>query len=175
MDRTNLERVNNDHADTLEERGFRVYRGWNQDVASQLVRLSLQAHILKFTPGDAKRRFTNPSIANIWHNQGRRSIYTLQTDEITGLVWYDLRPREDLEADYTFAIRMYEASLGKKLSEGFMRAAHHDFASRKAKSPDVWLDVAPDNGAARHLYETFGYEYKGIDEGRLEMVYRSER
>jgi GNAT superfamily N-acetyltransferase len=173
----NLERIDNVHAEELEDKGFSVYRGWNSDVASQLVRLSLQPHILATTPNDATHRFRDVPMANRWHDKGSRSIYTLQTDEVTGLVWYDIRLRDEPElsdARYTFAIRMYEASQGKKLAHGFMQAAHHDFADRKG-DPAVWLDVDLDNSAAKHLYSKFGYKTTHEEKNREVMVYRPER
>ena len=171
---SSLERVENTYTDELENNGFSVYRGWSDEVASQLVRLSLQPHILETTSGDANRRFKDVASANGLHASGNRSIYTLQGEETAGLIWYDVRHRPELGANYTFGIRMYEASKGKKLAHGFMQAAHHDFADRK-KNPTVWLDVDLNNPAARHLYDKFGYVAVHEEEGREVMVYRPER
>lgn len=166
----NLERIENEYTDTLESRGFEVYRGWNETLAEKIVNLSQQPHILETTPGDAERRFQSVNDAQIWHNMGHRSIYTLHGDDVAGLIWYDIRIRRDPNADYTFAIRTYEEAHGKKLAYGFMKAAHQDFADRKG-NPAVWLDVALDNSAARHLYRKFGYRALSIENGRELMMY----
>lgn len=175
MDRTrNLEHIENEHTDALEDRGFTVYRGWNDEIAKKIVDLSLQPHILQTTSADANRRFHTLHSAREWHSQGRRSVYTLHGEDVAGLIWYDIRIRNDIGADYTFAIRTYEEAHGKKLAYGFMKAAHHDFADRK-NDPTVWLDVALDNSAARHLYRKFGYRALYPDEGRELMIYDSRR
>ncbi len=171
MDRTSqLERIDNEHTNELTERGFEVYRGWNDTLAAKIVDLSRQDHILETTRSDAERRFRTLHDARIWHAQGRRSVYTLHGEDVSGLIWYDIRPRNDLGADYTFAIRTYEEARGNKLAHGFMRAAHHDFAERKG-NPPVWLDVASNNEVARHLYRKFGYQVLYADEGRDVMIY----
>lgn len=169
-----LEQIENTHTEGLEERGFQVYRGWSDELAGELVELSRQPHILEDTPGDADRRFRDQTAAKLWHDQGRRSVYTLRGDSAAGLIWYDVRPRVDVEADYTFAVRMYEEARGKKLAHGFMMAAHVDFAERKG-NPSVWLDVAKGNPAARHLYDKFGYQPTHDEDDRTVMVYRPER
>lgn len=171
MNRThNLERIENEHTVELESRGFDVYRGWNDTIAKKVVELSRQPHILETTGADAGRRFHTVHDARVWHGQGRRSIYTLHGEEVAGLIWYDVRIRRDIGADYTFAIRTYEEAHGKKLAYGFMKAAHHDFADRKS-NPAVWLDVDLNNEAARHLYRKFGYQALYPDEGREIMIY----
>lgn len=166
----NLVRIENEHTDDLESRGFEVYLGWNDTLADRIVDLSRQPHILETTGADAARRFNTLHDARAWHSQGRRSIYTLHGDDVAGLIWYDIRVRQDIGADYTFAIRTYEEAHGKKLAYGFMKAAHHDFADRKG-NPAVWLDVALDNQPARHLYRKFGYQALYPDEGREVMIY----
>ena len=166
-----LTRIENPHTDKLEEKGLGLYRGWNDDLANVLIELSKQPHIAQSTPNDTLSRFRNLPAARNWHDLGRRSVYTLQSDEIEGLIWYDVRPRRDIEADYTFAIRMYESSRGKKLAHGFMQAAHYDFAESKG-NPTVWLDVDHGNPAARHLYDKFGYVADHQEGDRTVMVYR---
>jgi phage terminase large subunit-like protein len=45
---------------------------------------------------------------------------TLDDGQTAGMIWYTETPREDLDARYTFGIRMYERTRGKKFVEGFM-------------------------------------------------------
>lgn len=172
--RNNLERIENIHTDALEARGFTVYQGWNDDLAEELVEVSKQPHIVASTPGDIQRRFHTLQMANAWHNEGRRSVYTLRGESLAGLIWYDVRPRADVNASHTFAIRMYEEAQGKKLAHGFMQAAHHGFVEHKGNQT-VWLDVANDNPAARHLYDKFGYEATHDEGDRTVMVYRRHK
>lgn len=163
--------LTNTYSTDLESKGFRLYKGWNEKLAHEIVEASLQPHVVESTPNDSIHRFRDIGSALLWHNQGRRSIYTLRGNELSGLIWYDLRYRPDLNADYTFAIRMYKEAVGKKLAHGFMKAAHLDFAEEKG-SPAVWLETDEHNNAAVRLYNKFGYETVLNNNSRLTMVYK---
>lgn len=170
----NLEYVSNEHTMQLESNGFQVYKGWNTSLANDIVEASKQKHVVESTPNDSLQRFRDLGSAIIWHDQGRRSVYSLRGDELAGIIWYDIRLRPDLQANYTFAVRMYQEAVGRKLAHTFMRAAHTDFALEKG-NPAVWLETDESNTAAIRLYDKFGYELVARDSARLTMVYRQER
>lgn len=167
-----LIRVNNDNAQELKDRGFILYKGWNQSLACDLVAKSTEERIVQDTPNDALKRFSTARAADDWHNTGQRTMYSLYGRSLAGVIWYDIRPRQDIDAEYTFAIRLYDEARGRRLARGFMQAAHQDFARLK-RNLAVWLETNVDNTAARHLYDGFGYETIGEEDGRVTMVYRS--
>jgi ribosomal protein S18 acetylase RimI-like enzyme len=170
---TNLEHISNEHTEQLEENSFLVHKGWNTSLANDIVEASKQTHVVESTPNDSLQRFRDLGSAIIWHEQGRRSVYSLRGDGLAGIIWYDVRLRPDLQANYTFAIRMYREAVGRKLAHAFMTAAHTDFAHEK-KNPSVWLETDESNIAAIRLYDKFGYELAAEDGARLTMVYRPE-
>ncbi len=166
-----LIRIENEHTTELERHSFTLYRGWDQALANDLTVHSHDERILRDTPGDASRRFRDVAAANRWYDEGQRTVYSLHGESLAGVIWYGVRPRADIGAEYTFAIRMYEEARGKKLSQAFMKAAHQDFAQLKG-NPSVWLETGANNDAARHLYDMFGYEVTSEENGRVTMVYR---
>lgn len=170
-------RVDNEFSGEFNNKLFTLYRGWDQTLAHDLVRVSREEIIMKSTPGDISRRFRDVPTANRWQKEGQRSIYSLYGKSLAGIIWYDIRPRRDIDAEYTFAIRMYEEARGKKLAHAFMKAAHQDFTELNGDRT-VWLDVAHDNPAARHLYDKFGYvpthDENHDGQTRTVMVYRTE-
>lgn len=169
-------RIDNLHTRQLSENNLALYRGWGHTVLRDLVAKSTEQHILKYTPNDAARRFLDMDAALGWVQSNDRTLYTLydydDTRDLAGVIWYSHSPRGDVDADYTFAIRMYESSRGKKLAQGFMRAAHADWAWHN-RNQNVWLETDTDNMAARHLYEQFGYKQVGKENGRVTMLYNS--
>lgn len=169
----NLEAITNTYTDSIDGRGFHVYKGWNSSIAEEIVKASTQPHIIASTPNDYTKRFRDVYSANAWNSERKRSVYTLRSIGLAGLIWYDVRPRPDIGADYTFAIRMYEEAVGKKLSLVFMNAAHTDFSAEKG-NPAVWLETDETNHIAVHLYNKFGYQLVDNSNGRLTMVYRKK-
>lgn len=162
--------IQNEYTPEITEKGFAVCRGWSQHMVQELIERSREAPILHFTPNDAERRFKTPESTEAWLSDESRTVYTLDNGQTAGMIWYTETPREDLDARYTFGIRMYERTRGKKLAEGFMRAVHADFAEI-AHSPRVWLETGTDNAAALHLYAKFGYQEVDRTDERVTMVY----
>lgn len=162
--------VENKYASEIVDTGFRIYRGWGHSMIQDIIARSQEDHIRRFTPNDAERRFKTPESTQEWLSDEARTVYTLNDGQVAGMIWYTETPREDLDARYTFGIRMYEKTRGKKLAEGFMRAVHSDFATL-TRNPRVWLETGTDNAAALHLYEKFGYQEVSRTDERVTMVY----
>jgi ribosomal protein S18 acetylase RimI-like enzyme len=162
--------VHNEYTSDLEMAGYSLYKGWNPDMVTDLINHSHEAHIREFTPDDIDRRFTDHQAAMQWRADSRPTMYPLYKDEeLMGVIWYSTRRRDDLDADYTFAIRMYEAARGKKLAAGFMKAVQWDFDQEKGVC-NIWLKVKKHNEAARNLYEKAGYHTVSEDEESVVMV-----
>lgn len=151
----------------LHEAGVDVYEGWSAKLASDLVRVSKQLHIMQNTPNDATKRFMSVGTADDWYDKKDRSVYSLYSDgSLDGIAWFGLNERPDLHAGHTFAIRLYENAVGRDLAYPLMKIVHDDFAAPGG----VWLETDDNNGAARHLYEKFGYKKMAERKGRVTMV-----
>lgn len=155
---------------TLEERGYHLYRGWSDTIAEQLVALSHQPHILAFTPNDAATRFSSVEAAHEWHDSRERTVYTLGSEAVAGLIWFGKAQSSHVEGDYTFAIRIYEAAQGKGLARPLMNAAHEDFREHTPYNNAIWLETDVDNVAARALYEKTGYIERALINERVIMM-----
>ena len=155
----------------LNERGLSMEYGWSEKLARELVECSRQQHIIDNTPKDAGERFADFDAAMKWYESGNRFIYSLwdREDKLAGIIWYGVRPREDLGAANTFAIRLYKQSQGTGASLPFMQAAHHDFEQRVDDS-SVWLETYSTNERALRLYESFGYQKVSEENRRVTMV-----
>ena len=162
--------------DRLIDEKLTVVEGWDQTLAAQLVEASREPGILKHTPRDSSERFRNIDSANEWYDQDKnRIIYALaKTSELAGIIWFSNKSTLGIEADYTFAIRMYEIARGKGLSEIFARTAISDFEHKSGYSGDIWLETDADNMAAMHLYDKLGYKTSLQADGRVTMVRSSE-
>jgi ribosomal protein S18 acetylase RimI-like enzyme len=155
--------------DQLRNRGFRVERGWSHGLAAQLVESSQEPEIRRFTPGDMEKRFPTVAAANEWYDATQPTVYALaRTAELAGIIWFSHRPRPELEADHTFAIRMYESARGKGLAEPFIQAAESDFRSL-AQPQAIWLETDMDNSRARNLYHKLGYKVVKACSARITM------
>lgn len=172
-----LFRVTVPAANELTNKGFTVYRGWNERLASELVINSRQEHIVENTPGDMERRFSDIEAAQRWHDLGKRTIYSLYAtdpDALAGIIWGDVRARPDIAATHTFGIRLYESAVGKKLAQPFMQAALDDFRARRRWVPTLWLERNTDDQRTKHLYEKFGFIEVQEENGRTTMVLKSD-
>lgn len=157
--------IYNPAADTLNERGYLLYRGWGDEVAQQLVGLSRQPHIQQYTPNDQARRFASEQSAHEWYAAHERAVYTLGEQAVDGIIWFGQARSDIADGDYTFAIRMYEGAQGKGLARGFMQGAHQDFREQLDYDGAIWLETDTDNAAARALYAKSGYqEVRTVDE-----------
>ena len=165
--------VVNEFSHELNDRGFAVNRGWNDELANALIMKSREDQMLQAVPRDASERFADVVSAEAWYTRTDRLVYSLgETATLSGLIWFGYSPRPELHADYTFAIRLYENARGAKLSLPFMRAAHADF--HHARSSAVWLETDRDNDVAKNLYIKFGYEVMATDD-RIVMTYRDRQ
>lgn len=154
----------------LKDAGFTIHRGWNESLASQLVAHSDEPAIKHFTPKDHSERFRDETSAHEWHKRSERIVYSLsRAAELAGVIWFRKSPKEELEADYTFAIRLYDSARGKQLSAPFMQACEDDFQTRY-NPRGIWLETDLGNTAARNLYQKMAYETMRIANERVIMV-----
>ncbi|HEX6415902.1 MAG TPA: GNAT family N-acetyltransferase [Candidatus Saccharimonadales bacterium] len=166
-----LIRVENRITSPLEDRGFTVYRGWSDTVADQLVERSEEPEMLEHVPRDHAERFVSKDRANEWYSENERVVYALgEKAALAGIAWFTKHPIEDYDAQYTFAIRMYERARGKGLAGAFMMAAHLDLEASQHYEGAVWLDTDEGNVHARRLYERFGYNEISRSDDRIRMV-----
>lgn len=153
----------------LRERRYAVWRGWSDDLAEQLVEASKEAQIMRYTPNDAAERFPSPQAAHEWYERKQPVIYALnRAAELAGVIWYSHRPRPELAADHTFAIRMYDIARGKGLATPFMTVTEADFRA-VAHPAAIWLETDMDNSAARNLYRKIGYTVVAASSARITM------
>lgn len=165
-------KVENLYTDTFEAAELKLMRGWNDQIASQLVELSREDEIRKFTPKDAESRFPTIDAANSWYGAKKHITYVLQhkNGDIGGFLWFSYEPREDLLADYTVGIRLYQSLRGKGLAGNFMEACHMDFRTETGYDGGIWLITDASNERARHVYMTHGYIEHGESDGRVSLV-----
>lgn len=150
--------------------GFTVRQGWSDELARQLVEQSKNdPAITRFTPRDSTERFSTLDTATSWYERKSPTIYSLsQAAELAGVIWYSQNPRDDLDADYTFAIRMYTLARGKGLAASFMELCENDF--RNTVQPNgVWLETDSDNTPAKSLYQKLGYTVTHTTDSRITM------
>ncbi len=159
----------------LERAGYSMQRGWNDDLAAQLIDASREPEMIRSVPRDVNERFVDMVTAREWHESRLRTVYSLTNIALAGVLWYSFSPREDLKADYTLAIRLYTETRGKGLATPFMRAAHYDFEDTARYEGSVWLETGTDNVVARRLYEKMGYQAVTETATRLTMVREPDR
>ncbi len=147
------------------------------EARAELIAASQQPHITKTTPRDAGERFCTDESTRAW--VAAHHFITLRergSDVLGGVVWFSAhgdRYKDRLDTPETFAIRLYESCVGRRLALPFMREAHELFFAETG-SRFAWLDVAATNTGARHIYEQFGYTYTQADiaeRERLVMIY----
>jgi ribosomal protein S18 acetylase RimI-like enzyme len=171
-----VSRVENVHTSPLEEHGLQVYAGWNDEIADQLIERSKEEEIRRFTGRDAAERFVDRQTATEWYNDKGHVVYALgQGAALAGIIWFAYTPKPGLDADYTFAIRMYESQRGRGLAGAFLEAALTDFASRARYEGNFWLEADESNGRAVHFYEKHGYEKIETKDGRVLMVRKGDK
>jgi len=128
--------------------------------------------VKKFT-SDAKRFHSKESFFE-WQRQGR-IIYTLVDEQqnLLGIIWFGQKdPPISINANFTFAIRIYGSARGQGLSQGFMKVAFNDLQKNQTHShiTGFWLETSTDNLAAIHTYEKFGFKQNSQKDNKIIMV-----
>jgi ribosomal protein S18 acetylase RimI-like enzyme len=163
--------VENSRSLPLEDHDLQLYRGWNDEIAQQLVERSKEEEIRRFTGNDAAERFVDVVSAYDWYRSKGHVVYALgQKAALAGVAWFSHTPRPELGADYTFAIRMYDSQRGKGLAGALLEAAHKDFESAARYEGTIWLEANEDNQRALRFYEKHGYGQIETKDGRVLMV-----
>jgi ribosomal protein S18 acetylase RimI-like enzyme len=163
--------VENVHTLPLEQKGLRLYRGWNDTIAEQLAERSKEAEIRQYTGRDATERFVSKRKADEWYQDKGHVVYALgQKAALAGVAWFGRAPKPELGADYTFAIRMYQAQRGKGLAGALLEAAHRDFGAYMHYEKSFWLESDQSNRRAVEFYQKHGYEVVEAKGGRVLMV-----
>lgn len=128
--------------------------------------------VKKFTSDSV--RFKDLSSFKTWLTQGR-IIYTLSdiNQNLLGIIWFGQKnPPININANFTFAIRIYGAARGHGLSQKFMKTAFNDLLKNQPQSKisGFWLSTSIDNFTAIHTYEKFGFKITGQTDGENIMV-----
>lgn len=158
----------------------------DQDVFVQQGILDCQIHQLieyshtdldvqKFTSDST--RFKDLSSFKNWLIQGR-IIYTLvdKNKNLLGIIWFGQKePSININANFTFAIRIYGPARGQGLSQEFMKIAFDDLLKKikKTKITGFWLETASNNFAAIHIYEKFGFQKINLIDDRQIMFLKN--
>lgn len=116
--------------------------------------------VLKFTSDST--RFTDKSAFQQWQQQGR-IIYTLSDlqKNLLGIIWFGQKdPPINLNANFTFAIRIYGPARGQGLSQEFTKITFDDLLKNQKNShiTAIWLETKQKNFAAIHVYQKFGFK-----------------
>lgn len=153
---------------TIAEKGFTIWRGWSEELAQKLVIASEDPLIKQFAPNDNGSRFTNLQAAYDWYTKKQPIVYSLMKNgQLGGITWFSANHRQELDSDYTFAIRMYPLARGNRLAQPFVEQAEIDF--RRLKNPrGLWLETDSNNVVAQKLYAALGY--KIITAGKVRMT-----
>jgi hypothetical protein len=156
----------------------------NQYMISQLITKSKQPHILQYTPSDAGRRFVDEHSYQDWLNQGHTVHWLLdESYDLAGILWYRTKQPPVTLAVFkqttdTFAIRLYENYIGKRLSKPFMllslQVLRSDLQTEHKTMPGLWLETTVGNEAAISSYSTFGYTEVYRDEEHVLMVMNAQ-
>jgi ribosomal protein S18 acetylase RimI-like enzyme len=171
-----VSKVENVHTLPLEALGLQVYTGWNDEIADQLIERSKEEEIRRFTGRDAAERFVDRQTAAKWYGDKGHVVYALgQETTLAGIIWFAYTPKPGLDADYTFAIRMYESQRGRGLAGTFLEAALTDFASRARYEGNFWLEADESNERAVHFYEKHDYRKIETKDGRVLMVRKGSK
>lgn len=115
-------------------------------------------------------RFKNRQSFDQWLNKGR-IIYTLtdKAKNLLGIIWFGKKsPPIKIEANFTFAIRLYSSARGQGFSQKFMNIVFNDLLKEKKDVIALWLDTEIENSVAIHTYEKFGF--KKIEEKNNRVV-----
>ena len=134
---------------------LRVEKGFKSNTVAEVVKNSLQPRILSMAPRDASERFVDEQTAMDWyHSSHDRQFYSLRSASVlAGIIWFTKSALGD--AQYTFAIRMYEPFIGKGMAIPFADATHQDLENIYKGS--TWADININNLASRSFAYKLGY------------------
>ena len=166
-----LEIFSNQHVRKLQERNFRVVRGFNLDVARALHNGINDPVITEFTR-DAERFETLEKTLELHEQESQKIFYSLVDTAIKGVIWFGPSEIQYSDAPTTFAIRIYTGGRGRGLAGDFIEAAHEDFTTDQGG--DTWLKVQAGNETARGLYLKHGYEISSDTPRGIVMTRRSD-
>lgn len=127
----------------------------------QLIKYSnTDSEIKKFTSDPI--RFKDRNSFDHWLKQGR-IIYSLidKNHNLLGIIWFGHKiPPIKINANFSFAIRIYGSARGQRLSQIFMKTAFNDLLKNQSKSKisGFWLQVSFDNLPAVFSYQKFGFK-----------------
>jgi len=156
----------------------------NQDVFVQQGIMDCQIEqLIEFSQTDSdvqkytsdKSRFQDKTSFSQWLQQGR-IIYTLidTNNNLLGIIWFGQKnpPSENIKANFTFAIRIYNSARGQGLSQEFMKIAFNDLRSdhQNSRINGFWLETSIDNFAAIHTYKKFGFKQIDQKDNKIIMV-----
>jgi hypothetical protein len=150
---------------------FELSRGFDEKVAARVVALSKQPGIVATAPRDASERFPDVATAMEWYQSSPdRIFYSLGYHaHLAGIIWFTKTSM--LDAERTFAIRVYEPFGGHGLGTNFAKAAHHDLAEDYGGS--LWADIHVDNIPSQKLARNVGYlrieDHVSLDPTRLQL------
>ncbi|MFZ2126612.1 MAG: hypothetical protein WAV04_03830 [Candidatus Microsaccharimonas sp.] len=156
-ERALIEANNYSNDERLATLGLAIYKGWDTELAEQLVERSKEATIKLMTPRDSAERFPTVSKAHEWYNSRPKVVYSLsKAAELAGVIWFSEQPYRG--ADKTFAIRLYDSVRGRGLAKSFAKAAHLDHELLGGYDGDTWLETGAENIAAQGLFVQMRYQ-----------------
>jgi ribosomal protein S18 acetylase RimI-like enzyme len=170
-----IETVENSATLALEAKGLQLYRldELTEERAHEIVKASNEPEMLERVPEDHGRRFPDVERALEWYRENNRIVYALGgRATLAGLAWFTERPfpDPDVEADYTYAIRLYKAARDQGLGKAVMAATHADFRQVSRYEGPTWLSVKDTNAHAKRLYDKFGYAALGNAGDKTSML-----
>lgn len=144
----------------------------------QLINFSnTDPEVKKFTSDPI--RFRDLDSFKKWLQQGK-IIYTLTNKQqnLLGIIWFSQKnPPIKINANFTFAIRIYPPARGQGLSFIFLKTAFDDISKSKSVSniKNVWLEVSEDNKPAIKTYKKIGFKVfsESTNKDKIIMVLNS--
>ena len=91
------------------------------------------------------------------------------------MVWSKKFPPVNIDANFTFAIRIYGSARGLGLSQKFMKTAFADLLQNQKDSQitGFWLETSNENSAAIHIYEKFGFKKNNLIDDKQIMFLKN--
>ena len=123
--------VENEHSLRLQDRGFGVFRGFNDEIIDVLHSGANDPTITAFTFDAARFATVEKTRAWIFDESTGRVMYNLVGAAIVGVAWFRPKVTDMSPARVTYAIRTYGGARGKGLAGDFLEATHQDFAASK--------------------------------------------